>query len=681
MRLAGTPFSGALAGLSLTIVATAVCLFLVQSPAFAAATLTVTSQEGISLVSASEALTVQGSAGSVGAALADAQIVIHLSGPAAVDQMSESQPTLASAGTVTYVLDRVADLTTDGSLNTRIVIPSTTLQTPGAYLAEVELVVDQTIQASGSVWLGKVAVPPSNIDVACIWPLTLGIHRNTDGVFFDGVLEDAVAGGNGGTGAIAGLTALGKKFPAWRFSLAVEPVVLSQLRDMSDGYSRLDDAGAVQQVGADAEPAKNAAAALSSLKDLVAAQTRDVLVTPYAGPSMVVLANKGWRDGLEQVQLGKQVTQQILGLGGTLSGAYASDLDITTDSLASYGEASIDHVVVSSFVAADLTEALPAGAVTARARDRDNQRVTLVFADEQVQTLVAAAPWDISHFYAGLAAELASGPRDALVITPPPGSVVPPADYLQAVGEALQRFSWIRTVTIADLVRAHSPGTRPILLDRSSTASPGYIAQGMQASVAAAHQAVQDIADAAGSGRELVEKAQALLYTAESAWWSRPDTSPSVASVGLLYAERARTLAEAELGQITTSGFRSTGVTGRRGTVGLLVDNATTYPVKVEIRLEPEGLTLRGGNTLQVEVQPGRTQIPIEVTKTKGASRLQATLAAGTHTLGVASHSIRFVTVVTFIPWAAGAVVVIAGLVAAVLMLRRRRRGKKRLPA
>jgi hypothetical protein len=684
MRLAGTSLSRALAGLSLTIVAAAVCLFLVQGSAFAAGTLTLTSQEGVSLVSASEALTVRGPAGTLGSASAAAQIIVHLSGPADVAQVSESQPVLSSAGTVTHVLDPVADLTSDGSLNARIVVPFTILQAPGAYLAEVQLVVDGTVQAVGAVWLGKVAVPQNNIDVACIWPLTLGIHRNADGIFFDGVLEAAVAGGSGGTGGtdgIAGLTALGKKFPNWKFSVAVEPVVLSQLRDMSDGYSRLDDSGAVQQVGADAEPAKNAAAALSSLKDLFATETRDVLVTPYAGPSMGALANKGWRDGLEQVQLGKQVTQQILSLSGTLSGVYASDLDMTTDSLASYGQASIDHVVVSSSVAADLTETLPAGAVTARARDKNNQRVTLVFADEQAQTLMNSPSWEIDHFYAGLAAELASGPRDALVITPPPGSVVPPAEYLQAVGEVLQRFSWIKTLTIADLVRAHSPGTRPVLLDRASTASPGYIAQGMQASVAAAHQAVQDIADAAGSGRQLVENAQASLYAAESAWWSQPDTSPKVASVGLLYAERARILADAELAKITTSGFRSTGVTGRNGTVRLFVENAATYPAKIEIRLEPEGLTLPGGNSLQVEAKPGRTEIPIRVTKTKGAARLRVTLVAGTHTLGATSHSVRFVTLVTFLPWAVGAVVVIAAVVAMVFLLLRRRKRKRRTRA
>jgi len=295
--------------------------------------------------------------------------------------------------------------------------------------------------------------------------------------------------------------------------------------------------------------------------------------------------------------------------------------------------------------------------------------------------VLMSPPWDISLFYAGLAAELASGSRSAVVITPAPGATIPPAAYLQAVGNALQRFDWMRTLTVTGLVRAHSPGSRPVLLDRSSTALPGYIAQGMQASVEAAHQAVQDIADAAGSGRQPIENAQALLYTAESRWWSLPQTNPRVASVGLLYAERARALAEAELAKVTTAGFRSTSVNGRGGTVGLLVDNAATYPVKVEVRLEPEGLTLPDGQSLQIEVQPGRSEIPVRVTKTNGAPHLRATLTAGTHILGETAHSVRFSTIMVFLPWVAGALVAIILAVGMLLVVRRRRNKKMRLRA
>ena len=109
---------------------------------------------------------------------------------------------------------------------------------------------------------------------------------------------------------------------------------------------------------------------------------------------------------------------------------------MTTESLAYYGQASIDHVVVDEQLANDLTEPLAEGSVAARVRDADNDRVTLVFTSSRLRSLMAP-PWDPGVFFAGLAAELAAVPRDALVISPGGDFVLPPASYLDAIGESL----------------------------------------------------------------------------------------------------------------------------------------------------------------------------------------------------------------------------------------------------
>jgi hypothetical protein len=305
-------------------------------------------------------------------------------------------------------------------------------------------------------------------------------------------------------------------------------------------------------------------------------------------------------------------------------------------------------------------------------RDLENRRVTLVFADEQMQLLMAP-PWDINLFYAGLAAQLTAAAKEALVITPLPGSGIPPAEYLEAVGKVLRRFAWIETTTLKNLVREHSPGSRPVLLNRASTESPGYIAAELQASVEAAHVVVADLAGAAGPGWEPVERAQALLYTAESAWWSLPGTSPRVASVGLTYAELALSLAQAELEQITASGFRSTSITGSSGVVQLVIENNVVYPVKVEVELTTEGLTLPDGDKITLNAEPGRTLVDIKVAKAGGGAHLKAKVMAGTQVLGEAEHDVGFVTVMTYLPWGLGALVLLAVIAAAILLVRRRK--------
>jgi hypothetical protein len=669
MRLAGSLLARVLVASTLMFAAAAFLLVLPQSPALASSSLTVTAQKGISLLTESDAFTVEGPAGLLSSAVTDGsepvQIVIELSGPVGVAQVGQTGIDYVIAGTVMYTVP-AADIAADGSFRSRVLVPLTVLDSPGAYVAKVELSTGTIVRANGSLWFGKVAVPTEAVDVACVWPLTLGVHRDADGVFYDRALEDAAAG------TITDLATLGKSYPDWQFTLAVEPILLTQLRDMADGYVRVDEEGVEQQVGPDGESAQGAAAAISALAALAASEEREVDVTPYAAPSLGALAQKGWRDGLDQMQLGKQVAQQILALPATPTGAYASDLDITTDGLASYGQASIDHVLVAASVASSLAEPVPAGAVTARVRDLENRRVTLAFVDEQMQSFMAP-PWDINLFYAGLAAQLTASAKEALVITSQLGSGIPPAGYLDAVGKVLHRFAWIDTTTVKDLVREHSPGSRPVLLNRVSTEVPGYIAEELQASVDAAHVVVADLGAAAGTGWEPVERAQSLLYTAESGWWSLPGTSPSVASVGLRYAELARTLAQAELAQITPSGFRSTSITGSSGTVHLVIENKVVYPVKVEVALTAKGLTLPDGDRITVSAEPGRTLVDIRVAKAKGGAHLKATVMAGAQVLGESEHDVGFVTVMTYVPWGLGALVLIAAVVTAVLLLRRRK--------
>ena len=71
-----------------------------------------------------------------------------------------------------------------------------------------------------------------------------------------------------------------------------------------------------------------------------------------------------------------------------------------------------------------------------RARDVDNDRVTLVFASTAMSE-VMTAPWDAGLFAPSLAAELAASPRDAIVIAPGSAFALPPASYLESIGKML----------------------------------------------------------------------------------------------------------------------------------------------------------------------------------------------------------------------------------------------------
>jgi len=644
------------------------------SPAQAADTLAVEARPGLSLVGQSVTLRIQGE-GAYPAV--DSELAVRITGPAEPSQVGQADPRLPEAASFSAGIgpSLPAETAAGGgpeSWTIPLIIPGDLPTLPGGYLVTVKLNSGGVVGATGSAWFGKVAPRALPLDVAFVLPVALGVHRDPTGTFFDQVLEQAAAPSNGSSSNLRAVTELSRRFPDWRFTVAIEPILLTQLRDMADGYVRLDGSGAPEEVSADDPAAKNAVEVLAAFKAMGGAETVEMAAGPYSGAALGALAAEGWRDGFDQIQLGKQELRQTLGLASVPVGAYSPDLDMTTESLAYYGQASIDHVVVDGQLAADLTEPLAEGAVAARVRDTDNDRVTLVFTSSSLHSLMVP-PWDAGVFFAGLAAELALVPRDALVITPGGDFTVPPSSYLEAIGESLTGAPWVETQTLTSLLRAHVPDTRPVLLTRSASGAQGYIEGAMLASLRAAHAAVADLAAAADPAAGPVESARRLLYTAESRWWWHPQTSPEVASIGLSYAEQALTTAEGELDKVKFAGAAPTRIIGRRGTVTLSVDNGADYPLEVEVQLAGDGLTLPDGGSFAVELQPGGNEVPVEVVTAENPFRVDARLMAGASTLDQLSHSVRPVTVMTFLPWAVLAAVVVGAVTLAVLGIRRRR--------
>lgn len=677
MRLAGSSFARAFVG-TVVLMAAMVCwpALLPMSSAAAVSPLTLTASKYLSVTSAPVVLSVEGPMGLLTGRTAEQagslRLVIGAHGPAEPPQVGKSASELPDPRTLNQVLTVEAATKGDGSLRTTLTVPANMIASEGAYLVTVQVNSLGRVLAEGSVWVGRVAARKESLSVAVVWPLALGVHRAPDGTFFDTVLDDAVADTGLGVDSVRSLTDLPARFPNWHFTVAVEPILLAQLRDMADGFIRSDGSGSREAVAEDGLVAVNAAQTLAQLTHLASAGGVEVLASPYASPSTSVLAAQGWRDGFEHMQLGKQVVQQTLGLSAPPTGAYSSDLDMATNSLASFSQASIDHVLVDAQVAEDLTEHVDEGAVAARVRDTNNERLTLVLASSGIRQLMKP-PWDIGVLFAGIAAELAAGHREAMVITPDAASGIPPASYLKAVGEELGRYGWVETCTLTELLRKHSPGSRPVLLDRSPAESLGYIEESLLTNLQGAHSAVEDLAGAAESTRDSVQKAYLLLYTAESRWWSLAQTSPEVASIGLAYAEQARALAEGELAKLTLVGGRNTTIAGRNGTVVVVVENSASYPLNARLQLAGTGMILAGGDNVEVELQPGKTEVPIDVGEADGAHRLEVKLVVGSRILAEWGHSVRFVMFGTVLTWLIPAVVVVGGGVGGFLWRRRQK--------
>jgi hypothetical protein len=661
------------------------------------APLSVAVDQSLSLVGQPVAVIISGQAGQ---SLNGTNLVVSVKGPVDAEQVGQADIEPSVVKKVTRWLGTPATATGVAAPTTPTVVPpgwssaaelkagalkavmEITMGTPtqpGAYLVVVEVQSGATILASGQVWVGKVAARQAPLDVSFVLPVSLGIHRDWTGTFFDRVLEKATTPGNSEAESLRRLLPLADRFPEWNFTLAVEPILLTQLRDMADGYIFSDSPGTQSDVGKNDLAAQNAAVTLSELADLATRGTVEIVASPYTGADLGLLAAQGWRDGLEQVQMGKQELQSTLGLGAPLSGAYAPDLDLTNESLSYYAEASIDQVVVGTALQDSLAEEVEPGTVAVRAANTDNDRVTLVFADSAISA-VMAAPWDVSAFSAAVAAALAAGNRDALVIAPGDLFGLMPASYVESIGEILSSKSWIQTQTMQEMVRLHSSGSRPLLLDAAFAQPAGYIERSLLAGVKSAHGPVSDLATAADTTRARVDLAHRLLYVAESRWWSREDTSPQEASMGLAYALQARAVAEGELDKVRLVRADSSLVTDGEGTVRVTVENAADYPMAVEVRLAGDGVTFPDGERLPMELQPGSTAISVRVASEGGPHRITVSLLAGASVLDELGHSVRFLGLRAALPW----LLVVAGLLlagGAYLFVYRRLRRRRQAAA
>lgn len=559
-----------------------------------------------------------------------------------------------------------------GTLKAVVTLPPWSPRTAGAYLVVAEVQAGGQVVLRGETWVGKAPVNQPALDVCFVLPVSLGIHRDQNGHFFDQILEQATLPVESGGETLRGLAPLVEGLPQWDLTLAVEPILLTQLRDMADGYVLVGPSGESLEADANDLAPQNAAAVLSELQGLVTTGSVELVASPYTGADLSLLGEQGWRDGLEQIQMGKQELQSTLGLEAPLVGCYAPDLQVTDESLSYYSDASVDHVVVTGSLRGAFAEEVGPTVVAVRAENTQTDRVTLVFADEALSDAVAP-PWDVGVFSAALAARIAEGPGEALVIAPRDVFTLIPSSYLQTIGGFLTSQQWIQTQSLQELLREYPAGSRPIPLRTDPVEPQGYMEAKLFEAVKAAHVSVSDLASAADAAKNPVSRAHRLLYSAESRWWSREGVGPEEASVGLALAREAQAAAQEEMGKVRLVGADSSLMGDGSGVVRVTVENSAEYSFTAKLQVEGEDVTFPEGQEQTVELEPGRTVVEVQVAGEGGSRRIEITLLAGTSVLDEMKHSVRFMGLRAVLPWLIVVIVLLLGF-GVYLWVRRRRR-------
>jgi hypothetical protein len=520
------------------------------------------------------------------------------------------------------------------------------------------------------VWVGRVSALPPAIDLALVLPAAVGVRRDPAGVFVDDVVQTAAVPKASAPGSLYAYFDTAQRFPDFHFTLGVEPLLLEQLHAQEGGFT-LSAGGKEEKVAKDSEAARNAAQAMVAFTSTAGRENVQIMPGPYALPDLTMIARDGWRDGLDQMLLGKKVVMTMLGLPDNPRGAYAPGLEMTTDSVGMFSSASMDYAVVAPDVARDLVETPTDLSQPVRARDRENGRLTLFFTDPQLRATLAA-PWDANVFFATLAAELAADKKGPFVVAAADDYELPPADFLVALAEGVALSPWIHTRTLDELVAVQPPSSRPIFLSRYTGFSRGFVTQTYVDRLVATHAKVADFMGATTSDRAPLERLRLLLYTAESRYWMVRGADPAIANLGLSYLDAADAVVAGEFDKVDVAGDKSVIVMGEEGDVPVAVVNKTGYPLQVDVEVQGVGLRILGEARRRVTLgqQENILSFPVRVTGTSGTVVVK--VLAGSTVVDQETIAVRAISIRSTLPWILGGVVLLGLAVGLVLWVRRR---------
>jgi len=421
---------------------------------------------------------------------------------------------------------------------------------------------------------------------------------------------------------------------------AVDPDLLDAVEAMTRSHRVLVDGDQVERpASADAQ---------QWLADVrAAAQEGDVLALPYGDPDVVALSrtDSPVRDDVELLdRLGRSEARRVLGEPPLSSVAFPPPGPVTEV---------VDPLAAGQGVALLLEESVletdPATSRTPSARTTlpsTFDPVTALVADEALSRLVEPDPsaeeWQGARLAeqrwlaetAVIAAER-PGESRTLVVVPRRQADLVPAVAANAIADT-GRLPWLCGVPLADaaagaercatlpdtqgpapadgtaVLRSTVPDVRPLL--------PSYV-RDIARVRAAADQLTEQVLVSESAKDTKARLLRARGRAASTAWRERPRTGRRL--LDLLEAD-----VEALRGQITLVG-RPTTLTGRAGTIQLVVQNGLDQPVNVGVRLDPTSAVRLTSEDTAIQTVPPRStqQVSVQVeARTSGRFTARAQL-------------------------------------------------------
>jgi hypothetical protein len=433
------------------------------------------------------------------------------------------------------------------------------------------------------------------LNVSLIFVLDEGVHLGADGEFVDDHLERSIAVG----GRLESVVSALEDVPV-PVTLVVSPMLLEQLRRMSDGYRR----GGVE-VDEDSAPAEQAGAIVDRLRAL-ARRSRpetEVVALPYAAPSVPSLVAAGLhRDLDQQMRLGQTAVGELLGVEPAAGLFRPPGGLLTSDAVRALADLEVEALIVDP---EDLPP--PAGLVlsppaVARVGAGLGRTLRALAPDPVVAERLVALPEDPKLRARWTAGELTalyfeqpSVDRGVAILFQPGHDRVFLTSLLGSLqARALPRgTAWLRPVRATRLLAVTRTGEHRNL---ASSRFPRYSSSFLE-EVAASRESIAQLESMTENPTLLSERLRTQVLVAEARDFIRDEPA------GLAFLDAVQARVRREFDKVEPPRPSSITLTSRGGVIPVTIRNLAGYRVHVRVVLLSARLEFLEGDSRRVVLE------------------------------------------------------------------------------
>lgn len=578
---------------------------------------------------------------------------------------------------------------------------------PGVYPITITLVGSDGFTALDTLTTQLLYFPNASevqpLNVVLLWPLVDLPSRHAGGIFIpdetDGEtdLERAIADDGWLTGILTALESANAR--DLKFGVSPGARLIEEIGDMADGFRRetTDGVRTFAETTAAAQTAKDR---LDRLRALVAEARTQSVVAPYAFPDVTSIddfeqlsAEIGAAGSVLDETLGVVTDEWLFPPAGRLDEFTLERLQSADDSTSTFfAEDSLEPAVGEleercreDFLGTQYTcpveVTTAAGSARGYVLDAELQQRFGALVDEpgnihELQELFAeiAMIWAELPGTAGRVIPLAVPP-----LWHPPSAIA--ARFVRTVAKA----PWIQSRTPEGGLHVGDEATAPGAISRDLVTDLPPSRVEPDATYLETVDAAVDVVESFARIRPEVELIQRLrrdvLVSQSALWWG---DDPARLQQGEAFAVNARAEAEAEFAKISIGGRTNITLASKNGSLPLVLQNGTDYPVTLEIKLESRDRDLvLSDRSISQTFPPGATPLPVQASaRSSGAYpvpvRVEASDGYEIYETSISIRSTEFNEIALAITVGAGIFLV---LFSTVRGIRRRRRNADGDPA